>query len=322
MNNETELLRLFSITARELVAGARKKSVTRFNDSLEKMHFIVTDFDPAQKRIEATATMPAVSASPQIMKILMLEEAKFGKFIASEAHRFYLASLVSLERSRQSQPHNLAWQVVEHYYAAYYSVHYLMRISGFSLSNLDDKAVKAFKKSALVPLDKLQAGLSTLEFTEDCRDITIIKNDKGGGSHKDAWSIWTKILNNLIIACQSDPVEYASTAIKLIEHRRFIAVNDKKFNPSDIRGEVNYQFRGDSWCFEEKTNDRINMINQELIDDDYDLFNRSDRIQNLINNNKFIINLARVFFEYSMEAYPNGICKSIRHQFKNKISII
>ncbi|CAM7593858.1 hypothetical protein PHDIMM138B_18220 [Phytobacter diazotrophicus] len=322
MNNKVELIRIFSFNARELVAGARKKSITKFNDSLDELKFFVTDFSPSKKKVDATDTSPVIPASPQIMKILMMDEVKFGKLIAGEAHRFYLASLISLERSRQSQPHNLAWQVVEHYYAAYYSVHYLMRIAGFSLNNLDEKAIKSFRKSAVVSLDNIQSGLSTIEFSENCKDIVIVKNDKSGGSHKDAWSIWAKILSHLITACQNDPVEYGATAIELIEHRRFIAVNDKKFNPSDIRGEVNYQFRGNSWCFEEKTNDRIRAINQELLNDDCNVFNSADRIQNLINNNKFIINLARHFFEYSLDAYPNGICKNIRHQFKGKIALI
>ncbi|WNY81916.1 hypothetical protein NNQ28_16550 [Cronobacter dublinensis] len=181
MISDAKLLRIFSFSIRELVAGARKKSVTKFSEGLEDLNFVVTQFNAAQKKTDATSTTPAIAASPQSMTLLMLDEAKFGKFIAGEAHKFFLAAMISLERARQAQQHNLAWQIVEHYYAAYYSVHYLMRVAGYSLTNLDDKAVKALKRSSVASIGEMQSGLCTLTFSEDCRDVIITKNEKGGG---------------------------------------------------------------------------------------------------------------------------------------------
>lgn len=322
MNEEKKLLRIFSYFVRELIAGARKKSVTKFNDNLEDLDFFVTHFNAAQKKIEPTATNPGSAALPQRMQLLMLDEAKCGKFIAGEAHKFFLASMISLERSRQAQQHNLAWQIVEHYYAAYYSVHYLMRVVGYSLTNLDDKAVKALKRHSVVNIDEIQSGLCTLNISQDCKDVLITKNERGGGSHKDAWSIWVTILTDIINLCKSDPEEYSKLEIDLLAHKKFIAVNDKKFNPSDIRGEVNYQFKGDAWCFEEKTKTRVQLITRALSSDECDLYSESDKILRLVNNNKFIINFARMFFEYSKVEYAHGICRSIHHQYKDKINVI
>ncbi|MBK0017764.1 hypothetical protein [Kosakonia sp. S42] len=323
MSNNDKLLRLFSFSARELVAGARKKSVTKFSENLDNLDFIVKDFSPASEKIKPTATTSAQPARPQLIDLLMLDDVKFGKYISGEAHKFFLAAMISLERSRQSQQHNLAWQVVEHYYAAYYSVHYLMRIAGFSLTNIDEKALRKIKLSSVVNTDSIRSGLSTLEFSQDCKEITIIKKaEKGGGSHKDAWAIWIKIVKALIGECSKDTVEYSALEIELISHGKFIAVNDAKFNPAEIRGEVNYQFKGDAWCFEEKTNSKLNLITKEILSDDYNLTTSDDKIIKLINNNKFIINLARIFFEYSLRNYKQGICRSIQNQYKDKIPTI
>lgn len=318
----SKLLRLFSFSAREFVAGARKKSVSKFTDSLEKLDFMVSDYTAASKKINATASSLAIPAERQVLTILMLDDVKFGKLIAGEAHKFFLASMVSLERSKQEQQHNLAWQVVEHYYAAYYAVHYLMRVSGFSLTNIDEKALKAIKKSTTVPLEGVSGGLNTLEFSQDCKDIIIRKNEKGGGSHKEAWAIWVCILERLIVECRKDNEEYSSLEIELIAHRQFISVNDYQYNPSDIRAEVNYQFKGDSWCFEESKSSRISALYREIISDGYTLTSTEDKITNLINNNKFIIRLAKLFFEHSRKEYSKGICRSLHNQFKNKISTL
>lgn len=315
MSTGEKLTRLFSFSKRDLVAGAKKKSLTRFNDNLENLNFMVRSFSPAIKKIAATNLSPKVDASPQTLELLMIDEAKFGKFIAGEAHKFFLASMVSLERARQQQQHNLAWQIVEHYYAAYYSVHYLMRVSGYSLTNIDDKAVKTLKKSSVVNLNNMQSGLCTLEFSESCDEVTIIKNDKAGGSHKHAWSIWVKIIDSLIARCKTDAAEYSSLEIDLLAHKNFVMVNDHRFNPSDIRGEVNYQFKGDAWCFEEKTNLKIGRVINEIQSDIYSLSVGDDQVSNLINNNKFIINLAKMFFEFSRAEFKQGICRSIHNQF-------
>lgn len=322
MSNDDKLLRLFSYFSRDLVAGARKKSVTRFSENLEKLDFIVRGFTPATSKIPATEVAPVIPASPQVIDILMIDDVKFGKFIAGEAHKFFLAAMVSLDRSRQEQQHNLSWQVVEHYYAAYYAVHYLMRIFGYSLTNIDDKAIKKVKEGSVVSMDGIRSGLSTIEFSIDCTELLITKNEKGGGSHKDAWAIWVKIIDQLIVECKKDHGEYSSLEMELLAHKNFIVVNDQKFNPSEIRGEVNYQFKGNSWCFEDDTNSRVSLVTKELTKDDYNLTGSEDKILRLINNNKFIINLAKRFFDYSSSEYKNGICRSLQNQFKNKIVTI
>lgn len=322
MSENIKLLRLFSFLSRDLVAGARKKSVVRFNESLNELDFFVTKFSPSTAKIPSTATTPASPAMPQVIDLLMIDEAKFGKYISGEAHKFFLASMISLERARQSQQHNLSWQVVEHYYSAYYAVHYLMRIAGYSLTNIDERSLRSIKSSSLVDSNNLKSGLCTLEFTQCCKNVKITKNDGGGGSHKDAWNIWGRIVDALIVECKKDTSEYASLELELLSHKRFITIDNSRFNPSEIRGEVNYQFKGEAWCFENNTGSQCRPITKVLSVDEFDLALTDSRVSNLINNNKLIINLARSFFNYSRESFSQGICRSLHNQFKEKIKII
>lgn len=322
MSNSEKLLRIFSFSSRDLVAGARKKSVVKFADSLDEINFIVTEFIESAPKVKATATTLAIPAVKQVIDLLMIDNVKFAKLVAGEAHKFFLASMVSLERSRQSQQHNLAWQIVEHYYAAYYAIHYLMRVVGYSLTNIDDSALKVIKRSSLIGDINVKGGLNTMNFSDDCKAVSLIKNEKGGGSHKDAWAIWSRIIYDLIQTCKVDDVEYSSLEIELTQHLHFIKVNDQKFNPSEIRAEVNYQFKGQSWCFEDDTSGKFAKIQSEINDDAFVLTQSEDKLFNLINHNKFIIKLAQNFFKQSSEGYSTGICRSIRNQFSDRISTL
>ncbi len=322
MSDETKLLRLFTFLASDLISGARKRSVTKFTAGLNEINFLVSSFTPASPKIKASATSQAIPAVAQKINLFMIDEKKFAKLIAGEAHKFFLASMISLERARQSQQHNLSWQIVEHYYSAYYAVHYLMRVCGYSLTNIDDASLKTIVKSSTVPMTNPSGGLSTITFSDDCTQVVITKNEKGGGSHKDAWAIWAQILDKIMIEAKKDDHEYSSLELNLVMHRKFITTNDQKYNPSDIRGEVNYQFKGDSWCFENDINHRVNSLHKEILNDTYSLVDSDDRVINLINNNQFIINLARSYFKASTEQYSYGICRSIHNQYKNKISTL
>lgn len=322
MSNSDKLLRIYSFLSRDPVAGARKKGLTKFSDNLKDLDFILTSFIPSSLKVKATATTVAIPAVKQQISLYMIDDVKFAKLIAGEAHKFFLASMVSLERSRQLQQHNIAWQIVEHYYAAYYAVHYLMRIAGYSLTNIDDSALKALMRSNITGDMTAHGGLSTMIFCENCVNITLIKNEKGGGSHKEAWAIWANIIDDLIKYCKSDDVEYSSLELELKEHMRFVKVNDQTFNPSEIRAEVNYQFKGQSWCFEDDTNGKISTIQNSIAEDTFSLDGKEDKLLKLINNNKLIIMLARDFFKKSNDDFSQGICRSLRHQFKNKISTL
>lgn len=322
MSNSSKLVRIFSFLSRDLVAGARKKGVSKFADNLDDLNFIMTGFIPSSAKVKATPTTPMIPAVKQQIELYMIDDVKFAKLIAGEAHKFFLASMVSLERSRQFQQHNIAWQIVEHYYAAYYAIHYLMRVAGYSLTNIDDAAIKAMMRSNVTSNMSVQSGLSTMLFSDDCVNISLTKNDKGGGSHKEAWSIWVSILAQLIDQCKSDDMEYSSLELELKQHMSFIKINDQKFSPSEIRAEVNYQFKGQSWCFEDDTNGKIAIIQNSIAENSFSLSDTDDKLVKLINNNKLIINLARDFFKKANDDYSQGICRSLRNQFRSKISTL
>ena len=95
--------------------------------------------------------------------------------------------------------------------------------------------------------------------------LTLKKNlKKSGGSHQEAWQLWEGLVEKLRVSTNTDPVEYASTSIDLSAHKNFLVKSTAKYNPPEIRGEINYQFRGGSWIFETKAKDTINRIQRSI----------------------------------------------------------
>src|SRR5262249_36374567 len=124
-----KLARLFlPITVRG-VLEAKQSSHDRLVEKLEELQFITRSIisNPTNKTIE----------------LQILDEELLHLLLSGEANKFWLGCMLSLGRSHQAQNKNFAWQAVEHYYAAYYAVHYLIRISGVGLSNLSPDGATA-----------------------------------------------------------------------------------------------------------------------------------------------------------------------------------
>lgn len=307
MIEHEKLLRLFTSLLRQEVVGAKKRGKAKVSEDIAKMNFIMTSFTPGPK---------------QTIELQMIDSKDFAVKIAGEANKFFLASMVSLERAKQIHNHNISWQIVEHYYAAYYSVHYLMRLSGYSVTNIDGAVFKKMIDSRVFPgaPPDIKGGLCSLRFDNSCEKVEIQKKEKGGGSHKDAWEVWSEIVKDLIVLAEGDIAEYAPLLMSLQEHSKFIERSAGYFSPPEIRGEVNYQFKGDSWCFEDKVRDKIDKIRRIINDDNVITVQTKDSVSNLINNNNLIIRLARSVFEYSVESYDKGMCRVIKKQYKDRIS--
>ena len=232
-------LRLLSPQIVEGVLSVRKNSTNRLVERLHELEF-------ATKRI-------SIGPDKVEIELQILDNDLLYQLLAGEANRFLLASRVSYVRSTQNQPNNASWQAIENYYAAYYGIHYLLRLTGISLTNIEAQGVAAIERSKFgsKPIDTAPGGLYIIKYDDESKLLTLTKNKKKtGGSHYDAWRLWEHLLGRLIIETDTDPIEYARTHTDLTDHRRFLIRSTAKYNPSEIRGEINYQFKGGSWIFE------------------------------------------------------------------------
>ena len=257
------------------------------------------------------------------IELQILDVDLLHRLLAGEANKFLLASRVSHERSMQNQLNNASWQAIESYYAAYFGVHYLLRLTGVSITNLDFRGVTSLERSNYGPKPnfKIPSGLYVMAYDESSKILKLTKNKmKNGGSHQDAWQLWEKLIDRLRIQANTDPVEYAALSIDLAEHKQFLVRSNSKYNPPEIRGEINYQFRGGSWVFEKGASKSVGILQRSLLAEGVPGAPMTAATPvGLISTNKFIISLAKEVFLHASEKYPKGVCRSISNKYKSYV---
>ena len=304
-----KLTRLFIPIMVEDVLSARRSSHDRLVEKLQDLEFVTRSVSQTSDELE--------------IKLQILDVDLLHQLLAGEANKFLLASRVSHERSIQNQENNASWQAIEHYYSAYYAVHYLIRLTGISITNLDSKSVESIVRSNISAGVHITVptGLYTLEYEKISKILTLKKNLKkgSGGSHQDAWKLWEDLVEKLRVGTNSDPVEYASTSVDLSMHKIFLVKSTAKYNPSDIRGEINYQFKGGSWMFEKNSKTSIGNIQRSISNTLPQAIIKTPSPEALISNNKVIIGLAKAIFSHASDSYPRSICRSIANKYSTYV---
>lgn len=306
----TKLGRLFQTRIVSGIVSAKRLSHDRLVERLSDVQFVT-------RSINQTAKQTTI-------ELQILDTEAFFDLVAGEANRFWMASVISLARSLQSQIESVSWQAVEHYYAAYYAIHYLLRICGVSLSNIDEETVWNINRSYYSKNSKITipTGLFSFEYESSKQLLTLVKNTKknSGGSHQDAWMLWEKFLSVIQKEADKDPTEYAATSIDLSTHKSFIIKSAGKYNPPQIRSEINYQFKGGVWVFEKKSEKSIKKIKRLISTPDTSLQKSKADTECLIINNKFITDLSKHIFSMNANSYPRSICRSISHRYPLSIN--
>lgn len=302
-----KIIRLFTPIILEGVLSARRHSRDRLVEKLHELQFM-------------TRNVRATQSGEAEIELQILDVELLFHLLAGEANKFFLASMVSLDRAMQGQNNNASWQAIEHYYSAYYAVHYLLRLTGVSLTNLDSQGAKAIGRSYYGGSGIPPSGLYVMRYDSSTETLTLKKSPKKGGSHKEAWQLWAELVDKLRFETNSDPVEYARTSLDLTEHRNFLVKSTDQYSPPEIRGEINYQFKGSTWIFEPKAKDKIDRLQRSILSTQ--LFSSIlDRTpEGLVSNNKIIIEIANAVFLHAAQRYPKGICRSLANKYPEYIA--
>jgi hypothetical protein len=304
------LVRLLNPLTIEGVLKAPRSSHDRLVEKLHDLEFMTRSI------VQTTSELT--------IELQILDADLLHQLLAGEANKFLLASRLSHDRSKQNQSDNASWQTVEHYYAAFYAIHYLIRITGVSLTNLDSRATDEIQKNYLTAVTKnpIPEGLYTLRYNNLTKTLTLIKKTKKrpGGSHQEVWQLWLELIEKLSIETSTDITEYLGASIDLAEHKAFIVKSDAKFNPPEIRGEINYQFRGGAWIFEKNANNSIRRLQNAISDSNFRSSHRAPSPEGLVSSTKLIIGLATAVFLSCSEKYPKGICRSLANKYSKYIS--
>lgn len=307
----TKLTRLYLPLLIPGILDAKRMSYDRFVEKIEDLEFVTRSVTQDAKEIS--------------IHLQIIDEELLQHLLSGEANKFWLASMFTLNRAHQMQNGNVAWQAVEHYYAAYYAVHYLLRISGVSLTNLDSKAISVIESNNFgVPISgNIPNGLYTIRYDKNNSTLQLKKNikNKGGGSHKDAWRLWEELILRLLKEAETDTVEYANTAVQLSEHRSFVVRSTDQYNPPEMRGEINYQFKGGVWIFEKNASKSINELQSFIPQPAVAPVKAPLNVKNLMSNNKIIIELAKKMFLHGANNYPRSICRHLAHKYSTHLDV-
>lgn len=292
------------------IFGVRRRSFDRLVEKLSDLEFITRSVETDSK------------AGTCEIKLQILDEDLLCHLLNGEALRFFQAAILSHSRSEQNEPRNFAWQAVEHYYSAYYSIHYLARMLGRSLSSLNSESVRAIKNNIFhSSAQTIPEGLYQLRYDSNEKLLTLNKKKKTGGSHKDAWAIWETIINEMILVCKSDDVEYAAEEVLLKAHKQFVLRAEGYFRPPEIRGEINYQFRGGCWRFEKNSEKSIRLLQGGLktLESPGSSLSSVD-LDALLRNNEFIFSLAQEVFKTSAKDHPRSIARAVLNEYSDLLT--
>jgi hypothetical protein len=305
-----KLIRLFTPLAVEGVWAVKRNSHDRLVERLNDLEF--------------TARNLIKTASLLTIELQILDEALLYRLLAGEANKFLLASRLTYNRSTQDQVANASWQTVEHYYAAYYAVHYLLRITGVSVTNLDDSGARIIESCSLgaIAPNSVPSGLYLMSYDKSSKVLTLKKELKksGGGSHQQLWSLWERLVEKLNASTNQDPVEYIRVAVALAVHKSFLVKSTAKYNPPDIRGEINYQFKGGSWKFEDNARNVTARLQRAISNMQLSAPTNTATPEGLISHNNLIIEFAKCVFVHSSKKYPSGIVHSLANQYSDYLA--
>ncbi|MBU2785008.1 hypothetical protein HAP93_04375 [Acidithiobacillus ferriphilus] len=308
MTELKKVARLISPMIAKEISSARINSHDRIIEKLDDLQFMTR----------------SIINTPSLLTIELqiLDRSLMGHLLAGEANRFFLASVVSRERSTQNQLKNASWQAIENYYAAYFGIHYLLRMTGLSITNIDSNAKHAILRSYYdmpTPSIPLPSGLYIMKFNGDSGVVTLTKNltKKGGGSHLEAWRHWEDLVQKLIDITKIDIVEYARISMYLTEHLSFIRGSETRCNPPEIRGKINYQFKGGAWIFEKGSEKSVGVLQRLISLPSTNRTSTSATPESLIVNNRLIIDMAIAVFNLISDSYPKGIYRSLANKYSS-----
>lgn len=188
---------------------------------------------------------------------------------------------------------------------------------------MDSKSTEIIARSSFgtIKPQSIPSGLYVMRYDENQQTLRLEKNTKKGpgGSHQEAWALCEELVDKLKLQAESDPIEYTSTAVELNTLKNFLVKSTAKYNPPDIRGEINYQLKGGTWIFEQNSKKSIGRIQRSIISDKIIMPSRNADPDELVASNKVIISIAKATFQSASERFPKSICRSIANKYSRYI---
>lgn len=180
---------------------------------------------------------------------------KIAEFFCHEADRFSSAAFESLivETSRPQYPRSVGWLLIRGYYAAFFSLHSLMRLHGWACTRLTPEVSTILNKEARLLFpggERIDAGLYLARTSNNNPELTFENLGGKGASHEALWSVLFPFLAKLTDIALDNPVdEQASQQLvaSVEQFRTLVSKNGGAVWLTRVRNKINYSHEYGAW---------------------------------------------------------------------------
>ncbi len=195
--------------------------------------------------------------TPTSFTIQTSDRSVFLKPISQDCNRFMSSAIESMVDNQKTilPEKSIGWDVIKNYYSSFYAAHFILRILGFSLTQLDSAMTNKIEKVADIYGCKngasINNGFYLCDYSNSNSEIQLSKqNITDTGSHGALWKLVSEklsLISNSIILNNTSP-DYQLPSLKLselVKNLRFLSINGNWL--STIRNDVNYKHLYACW---------------------------------------------------------------------------
>lgn len=178
------------------------------------------------------------------------------EYFCHEADRFASASFETLLSNAPvvGYERSTAWQLIRGYYAAFFSVHALLRLHGLACTRITSTTTAPLNRELLRMHPgslSMSGGLYYMRSKSGGSEIALTKFDSNaGGSHEALWALLTDYLRTATHRALLDPTDPVASATFSTTIDKFNTVVKKRGGDmwfTRVRNRVNYSHGYGSW---------------------------------------------------------------------------
>lgn len=209
-----------------------------------------------EKFLSTTCVTPDFISDPNELSLYVGNPARTPEYFCHEADRFASASFETLLSNAPvaGYERSTAWQLIRGYYAAFFSVHALLRLHGVACTRITNATTTPINREVqrLHPGSlSMSGGLYYMRSKSGGSEIALTKFDaNSGGSHEALWALLTDYMRTATQNALLDSTDPNGSATFASTIDRLNTVIRKRGGPmwfTQVRNRVNYSHGYGSW---------------------------------------------------------------------------
>lgn len=209
-----------------------------------------------EKFLSTSNVTPDPISDPHKLSFYVGNPKRTPEYFCHEADRFASASFETLLSNAPvvGYERSTAWQLIRGYYAAFFSVHALLRLHGLACTRITSTTIAPLNREVqrLHPGSLLMSGgLYYMRSQSGGSEITLTKFDSSaGGSHEALWALLTDYMRTATQKALLDSTDNVASASFATMIDKFNLVVKKRGGDmwfTQVRNRVNYSHGYGSW---------------------------------------------------------------------------